>query len=279
MRTFLKVFPLIAIMAGFYSVPAFAAEKNDVLVVINLHETSEFKVFNRTLNGDKETCEATNGSLFPLGALGTSQMMLEYTAPDKSVGCQTGMVLLADNARVKTLIESDKNYSAHLLFRQLVSVKDPIFTISSDTKVQMFDADNDKDIDWKVVHLCTINKDNYLTHRNITHGDGDPVTAFFYSRGQGTSTDDSCPENSYVAVTQAQYNQIFGKLNVVEKKIPNQPSARSFQTQSASETSVQSSSVSFESTSSKSIIKEEAADETLPAVDTKRTKKKTNKKK
>lgn len=229
MRTLIQYFSLFLFFLTFNVTSLQAAETKSVVEPISLYETIEFQVFNRTLSSDKETCTATNGSLMPLGVLGSSQTMLEYTAPAKSTGCVTGTIVLVENSKVKNLIERDRNFEAHLATMESAKLKESKEKIDHDAKVQMLGADNDKGIDWGVVHMCTINKGNYLSYRDIRHGDGLPVLVFFYGKDQGESNEDSCPESSYVVVTQSQFNQIFGSVTVLEKAIPSQPMANPFQ--------------------------------------------------
>lgn len=229
MRTFIKYFSLFLFLLTFNVASLQATETKSVVEPISLYETIEFQVFNRTLSSDKETCTATNGSLMPLGALGSSQTMLEYTAPAKSTGCVTGTIVLVENSKVKNLIERDRNFEAHLATMESAKLKESREKIDHDAKVQMLGADNDKGIDWGVVHICIINKGNYLSYRDTRHGDGLPVLVFFYGKDQGEANEDSCPESSYVVVTQSQFTQIFGSVTVLEKAIPSQPVANPFQ--------------------------------------------------
>lgn len=238
MRTLIKYFSLFLFSLTFNIQLLHAAETKNVVEPIMLYEKIEFQVFNRTLNSDKETCTATNGSLVQLGALGNSQTMLEYIAPAKSTGCVTGTILLVENSKVMTLIERDRNFEAHLSTMESAKEKISKEKIDNDTRVQMLGADNDKDIDWGLVHMCVINKGNYLSYRDIRHGDGLPVMVFFYGKDKGSSNGDSCPENSYVVVTLSQFTQIFGSVTVVENSIPNEPVAISYQSKIVSRSAV-----------------------------------------
>lgn len=227
MRSFNKLFPLILIILAFHVLPSFAAETEVTAEPIALYETTEFKVFNRTLSGDKETCEATNGSLFPLGALGTSQTMMEYTSPITVTGCRTGTILLVENARVTVLIEREKNFEAHLLTMKYAELKEVNHTIDRDTRVQMLGADEDKGVDWGVAHLCMIRSGGYLNYRNIIKGNGIPVIVFLYTKGAGSDAQDSCLDNSYIIASQIQFTQILGSIPFNEKKIPVLPAVKS----------------------------------------------------
>lgn len=226
MRTFTYVFSLILIMLSIQVVPSFAAEGIVNVEPITLYETAVFKVFNRTLSDDKDTCEATNGSLYPLGALGTSQTMMEYTSPITVTGCRTGTILLVENARVTALIEREKNFEAHLLTMKYAELKEVNHSIDRDTRVQMLGADEDKGVDWGVAHLCMIRSGGYLNYRNIIKGNGIPVIVFLYTKGAGSDSQDSCLDNSYIIASQIQFTQIFGSISFNEKKIPALPAVK-----------------------------------------------------